>query len=107
MGTSRRTCPYGVWIPGLQPSCRKSEAVGLSVVPRNCGPCILLVRTVECSSLSNPSNGRVRVIGNIATYSCNAGFRLSGNSRRTCTYGVWYPKTAPSCDGSNNVYYVD
>ena len=57
------------------------------------------VCTGRCRSLINPSNGFVRVFGITASYSCNAGYRLQGNSVRTCIgffYRSWSGST-PSC----------
>ena len=58
---------------------------------------------IECPNLPNPGNGRVfqaigsNVPGTVATYFCDAGYRLSRNDIRTCgSTGVW-SGVAPSC----------
>ena len=59
---------------------------------------------IVCPNLPNPGNGRVvpqahggNVPGTVATYSCNAGYRLLGNTIRTCgSSGVW-SGVAPTC----------
>ena len=60
--------------------------------------------TVGCSSLANPTNGQVShtggtTLGQTATYSCNTGYNLVGDSTRTCqSTGVWSGST-PTCQG--------
>ena len=70
-----------------------------------------------CPSLSNPVNGSVIlngvVNGNIvveaeATYSCDTGFSLVGNSNRTCTGDGssvigFFNGVAPTCQGENSL----
>ena len=58
---------------------------------------------IVCPNLSNPGNGQVvqandgNVPGTVATYSCNAGYRLLGNADRPCgSTGVWSGE-APTC----------
>ena len=57
---------------------------------------------LECSDLDDPPNGEVtlpteRIVGSEATYTCNEGFSLSGNSMRRCqTDGLW-SGSAPTC----------
>ena len=51
--------------------------------------------TVGCSNLANPTNGQFShtggaTFGQTATYSCNTGYNLVGDSTRTCqATGVW------------------
>ena len=64
----------------------------------------LLSTAVNCGTLANPANGRVSytagtIVGQTATYSCNTGYSLEGDSTRTCqTTGVW-SRSAPICQG--------
>ena len=57
---------------------------------------------VVCSSLSNPTNGRVTFssgvfVGSRATYTCDIGYFIIGEDMRTCqTDGMW-SGIAPSC----------
>ena len=57
---------------------------------------------MDCSTLLNPANGRVShttgtTVGQTATYSCNPGYNLVGDSIRTCqATGVW-SGSAPTC----------
>ena len=59
---------------------------------------------VDCGTLNNPANGQVSytgrtTFGQTATYSCDAGYNLVGNSIRTCqATGVW-SGSAPTCQG--------
>jgi CUB/sushi domain-containing protein len=78
-GSSSETCQSnGTW-SGSTPTC----------VPRDCG------------APSSPPNGSVAAptttTGSAATYSCNAGYALSGSATRTCqTDGTW-SGAAPTC----------
>ncbi len=63
--------------------------------------------------LTAPDNGRVTVndpdllVGTMATYSCDQGYVLAGDTVRTCeergdgTEGTWNA-TQPTCEGENN-----
>ena len=55
-----------------------------------------------CSTLTNPSNGVVTwtglTSGSTATYTCNSGYELIGNTVRTCQNGRWSGQ-APTCSG--------
>ena len=68
---------------------------------------------VDCGNLTNPANGQVvhtagTTFGQNATYSCNTGYNLAGDSTRTCqATGVW-SGSAPTCQGIllSNIYHV-
>ena len=59
---------------------------------------------MNCSTLTDPSNGQVSYTAGTtfrqtATYSCNAGYNLVGDSTRIChATGVW-SGSAPTCQG--------
>ena len=59
---------------------------------------------MDCGSLTGPANGQVDLtsgttFGQTATYSCNTGYNLVGDSTRTCqATGVW-SGSAPTCQG--------
>ena len=65
---------------------------------------VLLSTAVNCSTLSNPATGQVNhtagtAFGQTATYSCDAGYTLVGDSTRTCqAIGVW-SGSEPICQG--------
>ena len=60
---------------------------------------------VGCHVLSDPDFGSVAVtgnnVGNIATYTCDAGFKLIGNAKRVCTASGWLP-SEPVCVCKSN-----
>ena len=63
---------------------------------------------VNCGTLSNPANGQVShtagtTYGQTATYSCNTGYDLMGNSPRTCQSTRSWSGSAPTCQGN---YFV-
>ena len=57
---------------------------------------------MDCDALSDPANGQVShtagtTFGQTATYSCNTGYNLVGDSTRTCqATGAW-SGSAPTC----------
>ena len=57
---------------------------------------------MDCGTLTGPANGQVShaagtTVGQTATYSCNTGYNLLGDSTRTCqAAGVWSGH-APTC----------
>ena len=63
---------------------------------------ISFLAVVNCGTLSNPANGQVShtggtTLGQTATYSCNTGYSLVGDSTRTCqSTGVW-SGSVPTC----------
>ena len=62
---------------------------------------ILLISTVDCGSLTDPANGQVDLtsFGQTATYSCNTGYNLVGDSTRTCEATGNWSGSAPTCVG--------
>ena len=63
---------------------------------------------VDCGTLTNPANGQVTytagtLFGQTATYSCDSGYNLVGESVRTCqATGVW-SGSAPTCQGIKDI----
>ena len=60
--------------------------------------------TVDCGSLPDPANGSVNhtagtTMGHTATYSCNTGYNLVGNSTHTCQATGNWSGNAPTCQG--------
>ena len=59
---------------------------------------------MNCGSLTDPANGQVNHVAGTtfrqtATYSCNTGYNLVGDSTRTCqAIGIW-SGIAPTCQG--------
>ena len=66
--------------------------------------CIPFSTVVDCGTQTNPDNGQVTHVngttfGQTATYSCDIGYNLLGDSTRMCqTTGVWSGST-PTCQG--------
>ena len=63
-----------------------------------------LSTVVDCGTLTNPASGQVSHTGRAtfrqtATYSCDTGYNLVGDSNRTCqATGVW-SASEPICQG--------
>ena len=72
-----------------------------------------IVEAITCPSLATPRNGNIMAIsgahniiiglGSVATYSCNLGYNLVGQTSRVCqsvygTTGVW-SGSPPVCEG--------
>ena len=58
---------------------------------------------MDCGVLRNPVNGQVNdtngtIFGQTATYSCNTGYNLVGNSTRMCQADGLWTGSAPSCE---------
>ena len=55
----------------------------------------------ECPQLQNPANGQVSVsgttVGSTATYTCNSGFVIEGESTRQCLGSGQWSGQAPTC----------
>ena len=59
---------------------------------------------MDCGSLTDPANGQVDLtagttFGQTATYSCNTGYNLVGDSTRTCQATGEWSGSAPTCEG--------
>ena len=96
-------------------SCRVSNGAG-SVISNEaqldvsefvwdslCSSPISLPSDAECGSLTDPANGMVDTTagtteGMMASYTCNTGYNLVGDTTRTCgTDGVW-SSMEPTCE---------
>ena len=106
VGDSTRTCQAtGAW-SGSAPTCQSTYVVieWYQLSNKVCVHDVFLLSTaVECGTLPNPVNGQVNTtgttLGQTATYSCNRGYNLVGDSTRTCqATGAW-SGSAPTCRG--------
>ena len=64
----------------------------------------LILTAVDCGNLTHPANGQVTLtagttVGQIATYSCDTGYNLVGDSTRTCQATGNWSGSAPTCQG--------
>ena len=64
----------------------------------------LIMTVVDCRSLNDPANGSVTytsgtTFGQTATYSCETGYNLVGDSTRTCQATGNWSGSAPACQG--------
>ena len=74
----------------------------------------LSLTAVHCGNLTDPSNGSVNhttgtTFGENATYSCDTGYNLVGDSTHTCQATGEWSGSAPTCLGillSNIIYHV-
>ena len=101
VGDSTRTCgAAGAW-SGSEPTCERMLL--LSNIPvKYVHNVFLLSSAVDCNPLSDPANGQVRTngttFGETATYSCNTGYNLVGNSTRTCQATGNWSGSEPTCE---------
>ena len=79
----------------------QSNVIMASSRCRNLHGVFLILAVVDCGNLTDPANGQVNTsgttFGQTATYSCNTGYNLVGDSSHTCqATGVW-SGSAPTC----------
>ena len=62
---------------------------------------LLIIFAVPCPDLTDPENGQVAVNGfapgDIATYTCNSGYSLSGPETRECQDDSNWSGVVPTC----------
>lgn len=68
------------------------------------------VAVVDCGPLDAPSNGRIDITSttfqSMAFYSCDPGFNLVGESKRTCLASGNWSSSPPVCNGKSIVTYT-
>ena len=61
-----------------------------------------MLLAVDCGQLPSPANGVVSLSGTVfdstASYSCNTGFNVVGNTPRTCQADGQWSGMAPTCE---------
>ena len=72
------------------------------MIPQFSGSYSLFSLAVECGTLTNPANGRVdtpqgTTFEHTATYRCNSGYSLVGNTTRTCQANGLWSGSSPTC----------
>ena len=63
---------------------------------------IFHLTVVDCGTLADPANGQVShtagtTFGQTATYSCNTGYNLEGDSTRMCQAAELWSGNEPNC----------
>ena len=76
-----------------------------------CCDSYIVLCTSECPQLESPQDGSVKITvgaSEVATYSCNEGFSISGSDTRSCSSGTWTGQ-APVClsNGGSAFYNVE
>ena len=64
----------------------------------------LILTAVDCGSLYDPANGQIdhtagTTFGQTATYRCNTGYHLVGDSTHTCQATGNWSGSVPTCQG--------
>ena len=107
VGDSTRTCQAtGVW-SGSAPTCEGMFYSAVSTIKEICEvsymyKVMFLSIVVDCGSVTDPANGQVShtsgtTFGQTATYSCNTGYNLVGDSTRICQATGQWSGSAPTC----------
>lgn len=109
-GESRRTCQTNGQWSGKAPTCQRefnitTPSASMQSLAYLC--CSFSIAAVRCRRLNNPSDGSVSLsgttVGSTATYSCNDGFTLQGQSTRTCQSNSQWSGSAPTCQRKRDV----
>ena len=63
---------------------------------------------MDCGTLTDPANGQVNhtagtTFGQTATYSCDTGYTLVGDSTRTCQADGMWSGNEPTCISESNL----
>ena len=68
-----------------------------------CRYVFLILTVVDCGNLTDPGNGSVThaagTFGQAATYNCDTGYNLVGDSTRTCVATGNWSGSEPTCQG--------
>ena len=63
---------------------------------------------VDCGNLTSPSNGTIffpsTIFQSVASYMCDPGHSLVGESSRTCDGNGMWSGTAPTCEGQSTYF---
>ena len=102
VGDSTRTCQTTENWSGSAPTCQSMLLFSSANYQAICMYVSLLSIVVDCGALSDPTNGQVNTTGTTfeqtATYSCNTGYTLVGDSTRTCQTTEKWSGSAPMCE---------
>ena len=111
VGESVRKCLYNGYWSGVAPVCRKSKLNNHSFLFENynLNHAILLIPSskVQCDYLDDLEYGVIEhegvYVGDKATYTCDYGYKLVGQSIRKCQYNGYWSGEAPKCEKSKQV----
>ena len=102
IGDTTRTCQAtGLW-SGNAPTCQRMLQFFWKLEEHCVTQSLFLSTVVDCGTLSDPANGQVShpsgtTSGQIATYSCDPGYNLTGESTRMCQVNRTWSGIAPTC----------
>ena len=107
-GFATRTCQAnGLW-SNSEPTCeRKSiDIIALRIVSKLffqvLNFSLSIKGEVRCATLEDPENGVVvttgETPGSSASYDCNLGYRIQGDTTRTCQQSGLWTGVAPTCN---------
>ena len=86
-----------------EPVATPCNAIMTSSRCRNLHYVFLILTAVDCGNLTHPANGSVNhtagTFGQTATYICNTGYNLVGDSIRTCQATGNWSGSVPTCEG--------
>ena len=102
VGNSTRTCQATETWSGSAPACQSMLLFSSANYQAIYKYVSLLSIVVDCGALSDPANGQVNTTGTTfeqtATYSCNTGYNLVGDSTRMCQATANWSGSAPMCE---------
>ena len=107
VGSEQRICQEDGTYSGVAPFCRGIFTEHI----KHHGLIVVSLIVIDCGPLENPENGIVKfggtIIGSRATYACNKGFTITGNSNRICQPNGDWSGQEPICSSKSNCTRID
>ena len=107
VGSEQRICQGDGTYNGVAPFCRGIFTENI----KHHGLVVISLVVIDCGPLENPENGIVKfggtIIGSRATYACNKGFTITGNSNRICQPNGDWSGQEPICSSKSNCTGID